>query len=144
MKLSSTFLPVVLILLHFLVINEATAQLAIVEKQQDVPVTLYKEASQSLNHGNPKLAIQAYNKVIAFYQQEGKTRELSENYLGMALSFAFNGHYQESIRFTKKALRAHKKYRANEFPDAILLNLSLAYKLAGKDRKANRVMNRAI
>jgi tetratricopeptide (TPR) repeat protein len=143
MKRTSTFILLLLTIFSSSIFIEAAAQQIVVEKQE-VALTLYREANQSLNHGNPKLAIEAYNKVIALYEKEGMTRELSENYLGMALSFAFNGHYQESIRFTKRALRAHKKYRSNEFPDAILLNLGLAYKLAGKDRKANRVMNRAI
>jgi tetratricopeptide (TPR) repeat protein len=105
------------------------------------PTSLYREANESLSLGNTKLAINIFDKVIAFYEAEGRVKELSENYLGMALSFAFNGHYDESIRYHKKALRAHRRYRANESPDAIMLNLGLAYELAGKERKAKKYLN---
>lgn len=105
------------------------------------PASLYREAHQSLSMGNTKLAINIFQKVIDYYEQEGMVKELSENYLGMALSFAFNGNYNESIRYHKKALRAHKKYRPDESADAILLNLGLTYQLAGKERKARRYLN---
>jgi tetratricopeptide (TPR) repeat protein len=105
------------------------------------PTALYQEANQSLSLGNTRLAINIFDKVIAFYEAEGRVKELSENYLGMALSFAFNGHYEESIRYHKKALRAHRRYRSNESPDAIMINLGLAYQLAGKERKAKKYLN---
>src|SRR5688572_30105281 len=74
------------------------------------PADLYKKANESLNTGNTKLAINIFEQVIAFYQREGRVKELSENYLGMALAFALNGNYTESILYHKKALKAHRKY----------------------------------
>lgn len=105
------------------------------------PASLYREANQSLSMGNTKLAINIFQKVIDYYKQEGMMKALAENYLGMALSFAFNGNYEESISYHKKALRAHKKYRSAEPADAILLNLGLTYQLAGKERKARKYLN---
>lgn len=104
------------------------------------PTVLYEKANQSLNVGNTKMANQIFRQVIEFYEQEGRVKEVSEGYLGMALAFAFNGHYKESIRYHKKALKAHHKYRVTESDDAILFNLGLAYQLAGKERKAKRYL----
>jgi tetratricopeptide (TPR) repeat protein len=104
------------------------------------PFGLYKEANQSLSIGDTKNAILIYDKLVDFYQQEGRQNELPESYLGMALSFALNGNYDESIRYHKKALRAHHRYKSNESSLEIELNLGLAYQLAGKDRKAKRYL----
>jgi tetratricopeptide (TPR) repeat protein len=104
------------------------------------PFGLYKEANQSLNNGDTKNAILIYGKLVEFYEQEGRQTELPESYLGMALSFALNGNYNESIRYHKKALRAHHRYKRNESALEIELNLGMAYQLAGKDRKAKRYL----
>jgi tetratricopeptide (TPR) repeat protein len=104
------------------------------------PTGLYEKANQSLTKGDAKAADEIFKQVIEFYEQEGRVKEVPEGYLGMALAFAFNGHHKESIRYHKKALRAHHKYRHNESDDAIRFNLGLAYQLAGKDRKAKRFL----
>jgi tetratricopeptide (TPR) repeat protein len=104
------------------------------------PSTLYREANESLNNGDKKNAILIYDKVVDFYEQEGRQAELAESYLGMALSFALNGNYPESIRYHKKALRAHHRYKKKESSLEIELNLGMAYQLAGKDRKAKRYL----
>jgi tetratricopeptide (TPR) repeat protein len=104
------------------------------------PTILYSKASQSLRSGDTKQATGIFKQVIEFYESEGRHKEVPESYLGMALAFAFNGHYTESIRFHKKALRAHHRYRFNESDDAILMNLGLTYQLAGKTRKAKRIL----
>ncbi len=135
---TSTFL-----LLLSLPVTVSFAQNAVVANTEEAPLSLYKEANEFLNNGDTEGAIDVYNQVIDFYTQEGRLTELSESYLGMALSFALSGNYDESIRFHKKALRAHRRYRSSEFPDAILMNLSLVYKLAGKERKSSRFMNKA-
>jgi tetratricopeptide (TPR) repeat protein len=132
MKLTSTL---------FLLLTISTVGLTQVVVANNEPTSLYREANESLSMGNTKLAINIFDKVIAFYEAEGRVKELPENYLGMALSFAFNGHYEESIRYHKKALRAHRRYRSTESADAIMLNLGLAYQLAGKDRKAKKYLN---
>lgn len=104
------------------------------------PTTLYAKANESLSVGDTKNATSIFKQVINFYQNEGRVKEVSESYLGMALAFAFNGHYTESIRFHKKALRAHHRYRCSESDDAIRLNLGLTYQLAGKERRAKRLL----
>lgn len=104
------------------------------------PTTLYAKANESLSVGDTKNATSIFKQVIDFYQHEGRMKEVSENYLGMALAFAFSGHYSESIRFHKKALRAHHRYRCSESDDAIRLNLGLTYQLAGKERRAKRLL----
>lgn len=104
------------------------------------PASLYVKASQSLSEGNTKHATNIFKQVIELHEREGRLKEVSESYLGMALAFAFNGHYTESIRFHKKALRAHHRYRSNESDDAIVLNLGLTYQLAGKTRKAKKIL----
>jgi tetratricopeptide (TPR) repeat protein len=105
------------------------------------PISLYKKANESLNMGNAKLAINIFEKVVDFYEQEGRLKELPGSYLGMALTLALNGHYSESIRYHKKALRAHRKYHVEGGGDEIRINLGLAYQLAGKERKAKRYLN---
>jgi tetratricopeptide (TPR) repeat protein len=104
------------------------------------PTALYAKANHSLSVGDTKHATDIFKQVINFYESEGRLKEVSESYLGMALAFAFNGNYQESIRYHKKALRAHHRYRAGESDDAIRLNLGLTYELAGKTRKAKKIL----
>ena len=104
------------------------------------PAALYVKANQSLSAGDTKQATEIFKEVIQLHQREGRLKEVSESYLGMALAFAFNGNYTESIRFHKKALRAHHRYRCDESDDAIRLNLGLTYQLAGKTRKAKRLL----
>ena len=104
------------------------------------PSLLFTEANQSLADGDTKHAEGIFKQVIEFYEQEGRVKEVSENYLGMAMAFAFSGHYAESIRFHKKALKAHHRYRPTEDDDAIRFNLGLTYLLAGKQRKAKRLL----
>jgi tetratricopeptide (TPR) repeat protein len=132
MKNPLTFLFLLLSLSSFGqgVLLESTAQL----------FGLYKQANQSLSIGDTKNAILIYDKLVDFYEHEGRQSELPESYLGMALSFALNGNYKESIRYHKKALRAHHRYRPNESALEIELNLGMAYQLAGKDRKAKRYL----
>jgi tetratricopeptide (TPR) repeat protein len=105
------------------------------------PIGLYKKVNESLTLGHTKLALNIFKQVIEFYEEEGRLNELPANYLGMALSLALNGNYPESIRYHKKALRAHRKYKSNEPADEIMINLGLAYQLAGKERKAKRYLN---
>lgn len=104
------------------------------------PAALYVRASQSLTAGDSKLAEEIFKQVIQFYKKEGRVKEVPESYLGMALAFAFNGDYEQSIRFHRMALRAHHRYRCDESDDAIRFNLGLTYQLAGKDKKAKRYL----
>jgi tetratricopeptide (TPR) repeat protein len=106
------------------------------------PLGLYKKVNESLTVGDTRSAMNTFKKVIEFYEEEGRVKELSQNYLGMALSLAFNGNYRESIRFHKKALRAHRKYRPGESNADIVMNLGLAYELAGKIKKSKRVLDK--
>jgi tetratricopeptide (TPR) repeat protein len=144
MKTTSTFLLRIFRFTGtFLLLLAISANLSAQEMMvaHNEPATLYREAHESLSVGNTKLAINIFEKVIDYYESEGMVKELPESYLGMALSFAFNGNYPESIRYHKKALRAHRKYRRGESDDAIMLNLGLAYQLAGKERKAKKYLN---
>ena len=133
LSIAGTFL-----LLHFFSTPLVAQELIVANNE---PTILYQKANESLSMGDTRLAINIFEKVIDFYESEGRVKELSESYLGMALSFAFNGNYPESIRYHKKALRAHHKYRPNESDDAIMLNLGLAYQLAGKERKAKKYLH---
>jgi tetratricopeptide (TPR) repeat protein len=105
------------------------------------PIGLYRKVNESLTCGNTKLALDIFEDVIKFFEEEGRLNELPANYLGMALSLALNGHYPESIRYHKKALKAHRKYSPRESADEIRMNLGFAYQLAGKERKAKRYLN---
>lgn len=105
------------------------------------PTYLYKKVNESLQTGDTKLALNIFHEVIEFYEDGGRQSEVPANYLGMALSLALNGYYEESIRYHKKALRAHRKYKRNEPEDAIRFNLGLAYQLAGRERKAKKLLN---
>ena len=74
------------------------------------PFNLFMEANQSLDAGHTRAAVQKFEKVIEFYQTSGRQTELAEHYFGMALALALNKNYRQSIRFHKKALRAHARY----------------------------------
>jgi tetratricopeptide (TPR) repeat protein len=103
------------------------------------PLDLYHDINNALATDHPRDAIQTFRKVISFYEGNGREMDLPESYFGMALALALNGHYKESIRFHKKAIRCHRKYRGTE-PTEILINLGLTYLLAGKDHKARRFL----
>jgi tetratricopeptide (TPR) repeat protein len=115
---------------------------AFASSQTDITHGLYKKANESLTLGNKKMAIAMFEEVAEFFEQEGRLKELPENYLGMALSLALTGHYAESVRYHKKALRAHRRYRAAEPADEIIINLSLVYQLAGKGQKSKRYLHK--
>jgi tetratricopeptide (TPR) repeat protein len=115
------------------------AQDSVVEVNAE-PTSLYQKANESLSAGDTRNAILIFDQVVTFYEEKGRENELPESYLGMALSFALNGNYSESIRYHKKALRAHHKYRCDESALEIELNLGLAYQLAGKERKAKKYL----
>lgn len=133
--------PVITFSLLFLSFSAISQEIIVADSDGNEPIGLYKKANEFLTIGNTKLAINIFEKVIDFYEHEGRLKELPENYLGMALSFALNGHYPESIRYHKKALRAHRKYKSNEPAEEIMINLGLAYRLAGKEKKAKRYLN---
>ena len=87
----------------------------------------------------PKDALTQFKEVVDFYKKQGRNDELPQAYFGMALGLALNGHYKESIRYHKKAMRVHKKYRQEE-PLEIEMNLGLTYSLAGKTKKAKKIL----
>jgi tetratricopeptide (TPR) repeat protein len=105
------------------------------------PFNLFMEANQSLDAGNTREAVQKFEKVIEFYQTSGRQSELAEHYFGMALAFALNQNYRQSIRYHKKALRAHSRYTSREPAQEIRINLGLTYQLAGRQQKAKKYLN---
>ena len=125
----------------FLSFAAISQEVIVADNSGNEPNSLYQKANEFLTIGNTRLAINIFEKVIDFYEHEGRLKELPENYLGMALSLALNGHYPESIRYHKKALRAHRRYKSKEPADEIMINLGLAYRLAGKERKAKKYLN---
>lgn len=125
----------------FLSFAAISQEVIVADNSGNEPSSLYQKANEFLTIGNTRLAINIFEKVIDYYEHEGRVKELPENYLGMALSLALNGHYPESIRYHKKALRAHRRYKSKEPADEIMINLGLAYRLAGKERKAKKYLN---
>lgn len=125
----------------FLSFAAISQEVIVADNSGNEPTYLYQKVNESLTIGNTRLALNIFEKVIDFYEHEGRLNELPENYLGMALSLALNGHYPESIRYHKKALRAHRRYKSKEPADEIMINLGLAYRLAGKERKAKKYLN---
>jgi tetratricopeptide (TPR) repeat protein len=119
---------------------QSMAQYALALSESDQTMRLYKEANESLSSGNKKQALERFDQVIEFFETQGRSKELPENYMGMALSLAFTGHYTESIRYHKKALRAHRKYKSAESADEIRINLGLVYQLAGKEKKSRKYL----
>ena len=105
------------------------------------PFNLFMEANQSLDAGHTRDAVQKFEKAIQFYQNSGRQSELAEQYFGMALAFALNRNYRQSIRYHKKALRAHTRYTSSEPAPEILINLGLTYQLAGRPQMAKKYLN---
>lgn len=105
------------------------------------PFNLFMEANRSLDEGHTRAAVHKFEKAIEFYEQSGRQSELAEQYFGMALAFAFNKNYRQSIRYHKKAIRAHNKYTSSEPATEILINLGLTYQLAGRNAKARKYLN---
>jgi hypothetical protein len=109
----------------------------------DGPLAVYQEINNSLIQQNPRKALKEFRNVKMKYLKKGRENELAEKYFGMALGLALNGYYQKSIRFHKKAIRMHEKYQHNTSLE-MSINLGLTYHLAGKDRKAKRILGESI
>ncbi len=103
------------------------------------PLALYEDINLSLSRDNVKDALATFKGLIAFYKSTHQYDQLPESYFGMALALAFNGNYKESIRYHKLAIRAHKKLNKQEAVE-MNINLGLTYKLAGKEKKAQRIL----
>jgi len=116
------------------------AQVQTVAKHE--PSLLYREIHDALAIGKTRQAMLTFDKVVEFYTLEHRTSELPESYFGMALALAFNGNYKQSIRYHRKAIRAHKKYREDS-PQEIYANLGLTYRMAGKDRMAEKLLKKS-
>jgi tetratricopeptide (TPR) repeat protein len=104
---------------------------------------LYQEINHSLLSNDPKFALRTFKKLVDIYAESNRKEELPEKYFGMALGLALNGFYKESIAYHKKAIRLHHKYRKGE-PLEISINLGLTYYLAGKEKKAKRILGNSI
>jgi tetratricopeptide (TPR) repeat protein len=131
-------------LLSLLIIASATSfaqEVILAQHSSAEPFNLFMEANQSLDAGHTRAAVQKFEKVIEFYQTSGRQSELAEHYFGMALAFALNKNYRQSIRFHKKALRAHSRYTSVQPAREILINLGLTYQLAGRAKKAKKYLN---
>jgi tetratricopeptide (TPR) repeat protein len=132
-----------LLLLSFIVIafNSFSQELILARNTSSEPYNLFREASQSLDKGHTRQAVHKFEKIIEFYEHSGRQSELAQYYFGMALAFAFNENYRQSIRYHKKALRAHNRYTSSHPPQEILINLGLTYELAGRKNKAKKYLN---
>src|SRR5690606_32720027 len=96
----------------------------------------YKKANELLSTGDTKEALVLFDQIATHFINQNELKELPAHYMATALSLAFSGHYSQSIRYHKKALKAHRKYKPTEPDEAINMNLGLVYQLAGKDRKS--------
>ena len=105
----------------------------------DVPLGFYEEINLSLSGDHVKDALQTFSKLIAHYKSTHQLQKLPESYFGMALALALNGHYKASIHYHKLAIRSQRKvYHQDSIEMSI--NLGLTYLLAGKGRRAQRLL----
>lgn len=131
------------LLLYFLILVAGTSfgqDLILASNTSSEPLNLFREASQSLDAGHTRQAVQKFEKIVEFYHHSGRESELAQHYFGMALAFAFSENYRQSIRYHKKALRAHNRYTSSEPAQEILINLGLTYQLAGRHKKAKKYL----
>ena len=70
---------------------------------------------------------------------ESNDQRLAENYFGKALAFALNGEYRQSIYYHRKALKAHSRFYHEDSLE-ITINLGLTFQLAGREKKARRIL----
>jgi hypothetical protein len=103
------------------------------------PLAFYEEINLSLSEDNVKDARDTFKKLIGHFKSTDQSSKLPESYFGMALALALTGHYKESIHYHKLAMRAHKKINKEDAVE-MSINLGLTYKLAGKERKAHRIL----
>lgn len=117
---------------------KATCQEIAGASRNDNTFQVYKKANELLSSGDTKEALALFDRIAAHFIHQNELKELPAHYMATALSLAFSGHYSQSIRYHKKALRAHRKYKSAEPNEAINMNLGLVYQLAGKDRKSKK------
>jgi hypothetical protein len=103
------------------------------------PLAFHEKINLSLSGDNVKDALTTFKNLIAYYKSTHQYDQLPESYFGMALALALNGNYRESIHYHKLAMRAHKKLNKQEAVE-MNINLGLTYKLAGKEKKAQRIL----
>ena len=130
-----------LLLFTMVAITSFGQDVVLAQNTSSEPFNLFREASQSLDEGRPRQAVLKFEKIIEYYQHSGRQSELAQNYFGMALAFAFSKNYRQSIRYHKKALRAHNRYTSSEPAQEILINLGLTYQLAGRKNKAKKYLS---
>lgn len=97
----------------------------------------------SLSFDNPSQVCKIFKEAVRSDKKSGDYQQISEKYFALALGLALNGHYKRSIRFHKKAIRIHERFRDDD-PLEIELNLGLTYHLAGKTKKAKRILGETI
>ncbi|HYG02706.1 MAG TPA: tetratricopeptide repeat protein [Chryseosolibacter sp.] len=103
------------------------------------PLITYASINNSLLLENTARAIGDFERMLAGSVDKTNIQKLAEDYFGMALALALNGNYRESIYYHRKALRAHRK-AYHEKSLEMTINLGLTYQLAGKDKKARRIL----
>jgi hypothetical protein len=103
------------------------------------PIAFYEDIQLSLSNDHVKDALHTFSRVIAHYKRTGEIDKLPESYFGMALALAMSGNYKESIRYHKLAIRSHRKIHHNDATE-MSINLGLTYLLAGRERKAHRIL----
>jgi hypothetical protein len=102
-------------------------------------LAFYEEINLSLSEDKVKDARDTFHKMIMHFKSTDQVAKLPESYFGMALALALTGHYKESIHYHKLAMRAHKKIHKEDAIE-MSINLGLTYKLAGKEKKAHRIL----
>jgi hypothetical protein len=103
------------------------------------PLAFYETISSSLSDDKVKDARDTFKKLIVYYKSSDQITKLPESYFGMALALALNGHYRESIRYHKLAMKADKKINGHEAVE-MSINLGLTYLLAGKEKRAHKIL----
>ena len=103
------------------------------------PLAFFEQIHLSLSKDHVEDALETFKSLIAHYKSTHQYSKLPESYFGMALALAFNGNYRESIHYHKLAMRAHRKHNKNEAFE-MMINLGLTYELAGKHKKAHRIL----
>jgi tetratricopeptide (TPR) repeat protein len=99
---------------------------------------LFSDATGLMFSGQNAEAFTTFMKAAESFKSENRFHEWSGCYAGIAIVLTSEGKYRKLLRMSKKALRVHNKYNAQDVDagETLISNVGIGYQLIGNTKKA--------